>query len=124
MKESFEELYKLMQLNCQYSQWTLQTSMKGHAEELKSEIDEMIAEINNGDYKQFQEELGDVFWNLLKLMVISENKGIFNIKNLFEQTHAKFKRRKPYLLEGKIVSREEEHNIWKEVKEQEKNERK
>jgi len=122
MKDKFEEVYNLMQLNLKYSLWVQQTSIKEHAEELRSEVEEMIAELEKDNYEEFRKELGDVFWDLLKLMAISEKQGLFDIKDLFHEVNEKFKRRKPYLLEHRSVSREEESRIWKEVKEQEKNE--
>lgn len=123
MKDKFEEVYNLMQLNLKYSPWVQQTSMREHAENVKEEVEEMIVELEKGDNEEFRKELGDVFWDLLKLMALSEEKGLFNVKDLFHEVNEKFKRRKPYLLEHGSVTREEESRIWNEVKEQERNER-
>lgn len=121
MKEAFEKVYSLMQKNHKYSPWVNQTSLKNHAEELQKEVQEMIDEIDKKDYENFRKELGDVFWDLLKLIVHSENKGWFSTKEMFEEVYEKFNRRKPFLVEGKKVTLEEEMKLWKEVKQIEKN---
>ena len=120
MKQKFEELYKFMKLNHSLSEWAKNTSLKQRTEELQKEVQEMIDELNKGDHEEFKKEVGDVFWDLLGVMVKAEEEGILDIKELLHGVHEKFKGRKPFLLEGKSVSLDEEKNIWKKVKEKEK----
>ena len=113
MKEAFEKVYGLMQKNYKYSPWVEQTSLKNHARELQEEVREMIDEIDKEDCENFRKELGDVFWDLLKLIVHSENKGWFSSKEMFEEVYEKFNRRKPFLVEGRKVTLEDERKLWK-----------
>lgn len=123
MKESFEKLYQLMKINQKFSPRVQQTSLKKHAEKLKGEIEEMISEINAENFKYFQEKLGDVFWDLLQLIVLSEKKGLFEIKDFFQQIYHKINRKKTYLLCGRKITLEEENKVWGEVKKTENKEK-
>lgn len=119
MKQKFEELYKFMKLNHSLSQWAKETSLKERTIELQKEVQEMIDELEKEDYEEFRKEVGDVFWDLLGLMVKAEEEGLLDIKEVLHEVHEKFKQRKPFLLEGKSVSLDEEKNIWKKIKEKE-----
>lgn len=120
MKEAFEKVYGLMQKNHEYSLWVKQTSLKDHALELQKEVQEAIDEIDKGDHENFRKELGDIFWDLLKLIVHSERKGWFDVREMLEEVYDKFNRRKPFLVEGREVTLEEEWRFWNEAKLNEK----
>ncbi len=120
MKESFERLYELMKKNHKYSNWVQQTSLKNHAIELQKEVQELIEAVEKEDYKNFREELGDVLWDTLKLVIHAENEGWFKIKEMMEETHEKISRRKPFILEKREVTLDEEWKIWNEAKTREK----
>jgi NTP pyrophosphatase (non-canonical NTP hydrolase) len=121
MKNKFEELYKFMHTNQDLSKWAQQEKFRERALELKEEIDEMIVELDKKDWDKFRVELGDVFWDVLALIVKAEREEHLNVKDFLNDIHDKYKKRKPFLLENKSVSLDEEHRIWQEVKEQERN---
>lgn len=121
MKHKFEELYKLLQLDRQNSEWSREITLTGRAKETQKEVQEMIAGLEKEDFNNFKEEVGDVLWDLLALMVIAEEENILNTKEVIEKIITKIKRRKPWLLEGKKLSKEEEYKLWQEIKEDERN---
>jgi NTP pyrophosphatase (non-canonical NTP hydrolase) len=123
MKHTFEELYKFQLHNQGTSAWSLDEPLQERAEELKEEVNEMLEDLNNNDMEGFKDELGDVLWNTLALIAKAELQGTIKPKELMEHTLQKFKRRKPFLLTGEKVSKDEENRIWEEIKEKERNEK-
>ena len=120
MKDKFEELYFFMKKNHELSEWVQNLSLKDSIQELKGEIDEMSVELDKNDFDKFRVELGDVFWDLLGVIVKAENEGHLNVKEFLNEIHEKYKQRKPFLLENKSVGIKEEWRIWEEVKKKER----
>jgi len=120
MKESFDELYKLLKLDREKSHWSRNNTLKSRVEELQKEVDEVFTAIEKNDLENLAEELGDVLWDVLAVMIIGEEKGFFSTKDIIHGAIAKMKRRKPFLLEDKEVSLEDEHKIWFAAKAKEK----
>src|SRR3989344_5382537 len=122
MKNEFEELYNFIKLNDKLSPWAKETTFQERIVDLLIEIQEMKVELEKEDYEEFRKEVGDVLWDVLCIIAKAESKKILSIDTLLPQILEKFKRRKPFLLEGKKVTKEEELRIWSEVKKKEKNE--
>ncbi len=120
MKHKFEELYEFIKLDDRLSPWARETSLSQRIKELEEEIQEMKTELKKENYTEFSKELGDVLWDVLCLIAKAESKKLLVFEELLPQIHEKFKRRKPFLTEGRKVSKEEELEIWRRVKEQEK----
>lgn len=114
--EEFQKLYKLLILDRKHSQWSRENTIIGRAKELQGEVEEMIKGFEKNDLDNFKEEVGDVLWDLMALMVIAEEKEILDTKNIIEEIITKLNRRKPWLSGGKKVTKEEELRIWKEIK--------
>jgi len=119
MRETFEEVYNFMKLNHQVSEWAKKTTLKERVGELQKELDELKEEVDKEDFNNFREELGDVFWDLMGVMVLAEDKGLISMKGLMHEMLEKFKKRKPFVLEGRKVTLNEELDIWKKAKEEE-----
>lgn len=121
MKADFEALIKAMKNNLAYSEWASSRTIEQQFEELQKEINELKKAIKNNDLNNLKEELGDVLWDLIFIITICEQKGHFDIKEVMTSVLEKMKRRKPFIFEGKKTNLEEESDIWKKVKEKEKN---
>jgi NTP pyrophosphatase (non-canonical NTP hydrolase) len=120
MKSEFEEFYKVLKKDRVLSAWSADEDFKDRALQLKSEVEEILEAIEKGDFENLKEEIGDSFWDLMCLCVIAEEKGKFTKDEVIAQVMEKYHRRKPYIKEGKTVSKEEELRIWQEVKKKEK----
>jgi len=101
--------------------WVKQETAKKHFEELKKEIQEVEEAIENGDKNNLEEELGDVLWDVLMLIKISEDEYEFKVEDIIDGICKKMIRRKPYIFGNeKANTPEEAVKIWKRVKEEEK----
>ncbi|MBU0470432.1 MAG: nucleotide pyrophosphohydrolase [Nanoarchaeota archaeon] len=123
MKDSFEELYLALKIDRNKSEWSKERTLQERAKHLETEVKEVLEAIEKKDLQNLHEELGDVLWGLLAVMIIAEEENNFEIKNIINNTLTKLKRRKPWIFNGEEVNSEEELNKWKKVKEQGKNER-
>lgn len=123
MKHTFEELYNFQLHNQKEAPWCQDETMAERAEELRGEIDELLKEIEAQNVEEMKDEMGDVLWDTLALLAKAENKKLFTAKEVMEHTLQKFKRRKPFLLTGEKITKEQENKIWEEIKEQERNEK-
>ncbi len=121
MKESFEELIDIARKNRKYSPWVKKLNSTEYSKEVLAEVEELMQAIKKGDNKNMQEELGDVLWDTLMLTIIAEEEGKVNAKQVIKGVIEKIKRRKPFILEEKEVTIEEEKKVWFEAKEKEKN---
>ncbi|MBL7169643.1 MAG: nucleotide pyrophosphohydrolase [Candidatus Aenigmarchaeota archaeon] len=101
--------------------WVREQTVKKHFEELKSEIKELENAINNKNTDNLEEELGDVLWDILTLIKISEKEYGFRIEDISEKMCQKIIRRKPYVFgDEKASTPEEACKIWKRIKQEEK----
>ncbi len=118
-RDLFAQLLEFQRKTYQYSEWLQQMTLPKYVDELRKEVEEMKAELEMGETAKFTQELGDVVWDTLGLLALAERQGILNINELFQNVHEKFKRRKPFVIEGRKVTLAEEEQIWREVKQQE-----
>ena len=88
---------------------------------MKKEVKEVGEAIENGDKDNLEEELGDVLWDVLMLIKISEDEYGFKLEDIIDVICKKMIRRKPYIFGNeKAETPEEAVKIWKRVKEEEK----
>lgn len=120
MKDFFAEMHDLIESDQENSEWSQKFGFKKRMEAFLNETNEIKEAIENDDLQNLKEEIGDTLWNLIYAIYMAEKEGLFTGKEVFEKVIEKIKRRKPWAVEGKKVSREEELRIWNEVKEQEK----
>lgn len=117
MKERLDEFYEMLKIDRKKSPWSRENSFESRFEELRKEIEEVGVALKNDDMKNFEEEIGDCLWDLLFLIVIAEEKGLFTGRDVVEGSIAKLKRRKPWIFEGEAVkSVEEEIELWNRAK--------
>lgn len=120
MKDSFQEFYELLKLDRKNSTYSGECTFQTRHAELLSEVAEIAEALEKNDVENLREELGDAFWDLLFLFVIAEEKGLFTAKEVIQDAIDKLKRRKPWILSGKKLTRDEEVARWKETKRKEK----
>jgi len=73
------------------------------------------------DYENLKEELGDLLYDLMHLVEIGVEEGLFTTKEVIEQVNAKLVRRKPWVFgDEKIETAEAAEKRWNEIKAEEK----
>jgi XTP/dITP diphosphohydrolase len=83
------------------------------------ELSDAILKNNPNDFKK---ELGDVLLHIILYAVMEEEKGNFNLKDVFEALNEKLVFRHPHIFGGyKAETPEEVSKMWEEVKLKEKN---
>ena len=120
MKHTFEEFFNMLKLDRQKSPWSKQLDFHSRLEQLKEEVDEVELALKNNDMPNFKEELGDVMWDILGLIVLAEEKDICTGKEVIQSAIDKLKRRKPWIFTGEKLSLEQEKERWQEAKRLEK----
>lgn len=120
MEKSFKEMLDLIKSDQENSEWSKNCDFKSRVKEFIDESNEIKVAIEKNDIKNLKEELGDAFWDLTYSLYMAEKEGIFSGEEVINEVVKKIKRRKPWAVEGKKVSREEELKIWNEVKKREK----
>ncbi|MBC8500836.1 MAG: hypothetical protein ISS25_02160 [Nanoarchaeota archaeon] len=120
MKEMFEELYKAVKKDRNNSEFSRKHTMKARLEEFQSEVNEIKKALENNDFENLKEELGDALWDLIFMIAIAEEQKIFTGKEVINNVIEKFKRRKPWIFNGEKLDVEEEVRRWDKTKEIEK----
>ena len=93
---------------------------------LKDETEEVLSAIDNKDYKNLQEELGDVLLQVVMNSQIAKEQGLFDFNDVVQTLCEKLIRRHPHVFGDipKPTTPEESLKIWKMVKEIEKQSKK
>ncbi len=89
---------------------------------LSDETGEVLSAIDNKDYKNLQEELGDVLLQVVMNSQIAEEQGLFNFNDVVQTLCEKLIRRHPHVFGDieKPKTPEESLRLWRMVKEIEK----
>ncbi len=90
---------------------------------LSNETEEVLQAIDNCDYKNLCEELGDVLLQVVMNSQIAKEEGYFDFSDVVQVLCEKLIRRHPHVFgdEKKPDTPEESLKLWKKVKEKEKN---
>ncbi|MGB9635179.1 MAG: MazG nucleotide pyrophosphohydrolase domain-containing protein [Candidatus Micrarchaeia archaeon] len=115
-----ERLLNLAKTNVKLCPWCGEKKPEEYVNELVGEVDEVKSAIEKKDYENLSEEIGDVIWDALVLAHICEKEGLFKGDDVLEKIIRKIERRKPWLIKGKKVSKEEAVRIWENAKRMEK----
>ena len=85
---------------------------------LKDETDEVLSAIDNKDYKNLQEELGDVLLQVVMNSEIAKEQGLFDLNDVVQTLCEKLIRRHPHVFGDtpKPTTPEESLAIWRSVK--------
>jgi len=115
---------KLAKKSTELDPWAKDRGLAGYCKELRKEAEEVILAIENEDYENLKEELGDVLLDWSHACILAEKEGLFTVKDVIKGIEAKLDRRKPYLKQNKEISKGEAKTLWLEAKQKEKNQRK
>jgi NTP pyrophosphatase (non-canonical NTP hydrolase) len=120
MKNKIEELYELLKLDRRNSAWSKTRTLQERYQELKSEVEELGEAIENNDFDNLEEELGDCLWDILSCVIVAEEKHLIKPKVIVQRSINKLKGRKPWILKENNYTMQEETKMWKENKLKEK----
>ncbi len=89
---------------------------------LKDETEEVLSAIDNKEYKNLQEELGDVLLQVVMNSEIASEQGLFDLNDVVQTLCEKLIRRHPHVFgdEKRPTTPEERLALWKKVKQIEK----
>ncbi len=120
MEKDFEEFLKLARKTLSDCPWCTMQTIESYSHQLESEAKEVAAAVKSGDRENLKEELGDLFWDTLMVMLIAEKEGLFKPSESLRYLIDKMKRRKPFLFTGQKVTLAEAESMWAEAKAGEK----
>lgn len=102
--------------------WDIKQTHESCKNCLIEETQEVIDAINNKDYDNLCEELGDVLFQVIFHSEIASEEGYFGISDVMTGLYEKMVRRHPHVFgEVKACSSDEAKLIWNNQKEKEKN---
>ena len=90
---------------------------------LSNETQEVLDAIDNKDYKNLCEELGDVLLQVVMNAQLAKEQGLFDFNDVVQTLSEKLIRRHPHVFGDvkKPTTPEESLALWKSVKQKEKN---
>lgn len=101
--------------------WDKQQSFETIKKCMLDELDEVTKAIENKNYENLKEELGDLLFNIIFISQIAEEKSLFDIKDVMEHIKDKIIRRHPHVFGNeKIDDPKKILKRWNEIKKQEK----
>ena len=116
-KEKFDNLVQIMRklrTECSWDKVQTFDSIKSATLEETYEVIEAIDEKNYDDLKN---ELGDLLLHILFHSVIAEDKGLFNINDVIDSITDKLIRRHPHIFSGvKVENNKEIERNWERIK--------
>ena len=119
--ELFNKFIEFSKKSIQLDGWSQSEGLEGYAKTLEHETEELKDALKKKDTKNLKNELGDILWIWTHMCLFAEQDGLFTMEEIMQHNMQKMKRRKPYLAEGRKVSREEALELWNTEKEREKN---
>jgi NTP pyrophosphatase (non-canonical NTP hydrolase) len=104
---SFDELVDAVRKNRKYSPWAKTQDIHTYIEKLVGEVQEVKEAVDNNELENLKEELGDVLWDTLTMLIICEEQHGFGIDDSIKNVIEKLKRRKPHVFENKTIPSDE-----------------
>lgn len=100
--------------------WDRKQTFESLKAKFVEEAYEVVNAVNNEDYENLKEELGDLITLIMLYSKIAEEKNLFSISDIFSSLNKKLIRRHPHVFgDMKAETAEEVVDIWNEVKEKE-----
>lgn len=100
--------------------WANLQTVRDYSKQVALEAKEVVAAVDSNDTENLKEELGDLFWDTLMVMLIAEKEGLFRSTEPFQALIEKMRRRKPFLFTGQKVTLAEAEEMWASAKAREK----
>ena len=120
MTDSFETLAGAARKVIARCPWTTVRTVEEYVEYIRSEADELLSAVENGDGQNVKEELGDLLFTVVVCMLLAERNGSFAAHEVVDGVVEKMRRRKPFVFDGTQVTVEEAKRLWAEEKAREK----
>ncbi len=112
MENSFKELLKLIKLSRTNCPWQEELTIEDQKQEFLDEANEVVESVDNKDWDNLKDELGDVLWDTLTLATMAEEQGHFKAEEIINAINDKIKRRKPYIFEKHNLTKEQALDVW------------
>lgn len=101
--------------------WSKQQDFHSLRQYLIEECYEVLDALEKQNFPHLEEELGDLFYQILFIAQISKEKGLFSIYSVLEKLYQKMTRRHPHVFtQMQATDLQEVANIWQKVKAEEK----
>jgi tetrapyrrole methylase family protein/MazG family protein len=101
--------------------WDREQTISSLKEDVLGEAKELKQAIENEDYDNLKEEIGDVIWASVLMAQVAKDEGLFDIHDALKEVNEKMVRRHPHVFGGKKAENgEEAHRMFKEAKANEK----
>lgn len=101
--------------------WDKKQTLSSMAVNIIEEAQEVKRAIDNNDYKNLCEELGDVLMDILIEIQIAKEAGLFDYEQVLSGAKEKFIRRHPHVFGNvRVNNAEEALSVWKKMKQMEK----
>ncbi|MDD5116280.1 MAG: MazG nucleotide pyrophosphohydrolase domain-containing protein [Candidatus Omnitrophica bacterium] len=101
--------------------WDRQQTHKSLIRDLREEVDEFVSAVKKNNYRNMQEELGDILLHVMFNAQIAKKQGKFDIEKVIAGLINKLKRRHPHVF-GKVRASSTRQIIanWNRIKEGER----
>ena len=125
VKKSMKKINQLIELvkkcreNCP---WCKEQTVETFLKHVISEAEELKEALKSKNKEDIKGEIGDLVWDSIMLLHVAKHMGI-EPDDVIDSVNKKMMRRKPYIVTGQKVTIQEDEQIWKEAKEQEKKKR-
>lgn len=101
--------------------WDRTQTLDSMVKNIIEEAQEAKEAVQNKDYNNLCEELGDVLMDVLLTIQIAREAGLFDYEQVLDVAKEKFVRRHPHVFgDVQVNSAEEALSVWKKMKEKEK----
>lgn len=101
--------------------WDRKQTLSSMVPNIIEEAQEVKEAVENENYTNLCEELGDLLMDILMEIQIAQEAGLFDVNQVLNGAREKFVRRHPHVFGNVIVkSPEEALLVWKKMKKQEK----
>lgn len=115
-----KEIIEFLRESQVYDPWARELDFDTICKEIRDEAEEVIEANEKKDYENLKEELGDTISDCILAALVAEKKGLFTLDEVFKGYLAKIKRRKPHVVEKKLIRLKEAKEIWQRVKKEER----
>ena len=123
-KHEFSELIEIVEIlrSPDGCEWDRAQNFQSMKKCLTNETEEVLLAIDNEDFKNLCEELGDVLLQVVMNSQIAKEQGLFDFNDVVQVLCEKLIRRHPHVFGDveKPTTPEESLKLWKKVKEIEK----
>ena len=119
MEKWLKKLLELLERNDKYDPWIDEVNTQEVLNSVKEEIYELQQAIKNSDIENIKEEVGDLLWTALLVVLSIKRNFDIDIEEVVELLEEKMKNRKPYIFKGEKPTLDKAVEIWVKAKEKE-----